>query len=77
MSKPVVIEMPQCTPGIGNLIAWPESRKLIAGVRALLYAQWPDDLGYFLEIARVGQGLVEGHRNGPGDTALCNLLPAV
>ena len=48
---------PQCTPGIGDLITAPDSGKLIDGVQAEPFVVWPDDRGYFLEIARLGEGL--------------------
>ena len=51
------IETPCCDKGIGKLIASPSSPDLIAGVRVLPYALWPDDRGYFLEVARMGHGL--------------------
>lgn len=51
------IEIPSCTPGIGDVILSPESPKLIDGIRVAPYALWPDDRGYFLEVYRVGQGL--------------------
>ncbi|MEZ5354286.1 MAG: dTDP-4-dehydrorhamnose 3,5-epimerase family protein [Bryobacteraceae bacterium] len=46
------------TPGLGALIQSPESPDLIAGVRIHPGKIWPDDRGYFLEVARLGQGLV-------------------
>ncbi|MBC8166570.1 MAG: dTDP-4-dehydrorhamnose 3,5-epimerase family protein [Bryobacteraceae bacterium] len=51
------IEVPECAPGIGDVISVADSAKLIEGVRVAPYALWPDDRGYFLEILRVGQGL--------------------
>ena len=53
------IQIPQCERGIGKLILKPDSPDLIAGVRVLPIALWPDDRGYFLEICRFGQGLVD------------------
>lgn len=41
---------------IGSVILRPDSEHLIPGVRVFPYALWPDDRGYFLEVARVGQG---------------------
>src|SRR5579884_2158085 len=35
----------------------PQSADLIAGVRVQPIALWPDDRGYFLEVARPGQAL--------------------
>lgn len=49
---------PECERGIGSLISSPKSPQLIEGVEVQPVALWPDDRGYFLEIARMGQGLV-------------------
>ena len=43
--------------GIGKLISSAESPDRIAGVQIVPYALWPDDRGYFLEVARLGMGL--------------------
>jgi dTDP-4-dehydrorhamnose 3,5-epimerase len=51
------LETPACEKGIGKVIVAPDSKDLIAGVRACPYPVWPDDRGYFLEVARMGQGL--------------------
>jgi dTDP-4-dehydrorhamnose 3,5-epimerase len=51
------ISTPQCEPGIGSIIRTPESGELIEGVRVQAFPLWPDDRGYFLEVARLGQGL--------------------
>ena len=50
---------PACEKGIGNVILAPDSKQLIAGVEIQPYPVWPDDRGYFLEVARVGQGLTQ------------------
>jgi dTDP-4-dehydrorhamnose 3,5-epimerase len=58
--QPVVeIETPACDRGIGKVILSPDSKELIAGVHAHPYQVWPDDRGYFLEVARMGQGPIE------------------
>jgi dTDP-4-dehydrorhamnose 3,5-epimerase len=44
--------------GIGKVILKPESEHLIPGVKVVKVDLWPDDRGYFLEVARLGQGLV-------------------
>jgi dTDP-4-dehydrorhamnose 3,5-epimerase len=49
---------PDCEKGIGHVITAPDSKDLIDGVRVHPYPLWPDDRGYFLEVARIGQGLV-------------------
>lgn len=46
--------------GIGSVILELESEQLIPGVHVIPYALWPDDRGYFLEVARIGQGAVGG-----------------
>lgn len=59
------IEIPSCPLGIGSVILNPESDQLIGGVRVQPQAIWPDDRGYFMEVARLGKGLVEQF---PGET---------
>ena len=39
------------------MIRTPDSAEVIEGVRIQPFALWPDDRGYFLEVARLGQGL--------------------
>jgi dTDP-4-dehydrorhamnose 3,5-epimerase len=51
------IETPHCEPGIGKIIRTPQSTDLIDGVAVKAFDLWPDDRGYFLEVARLGQGL--------------------
>ncbi len=43
---------------IGAVISSPGSAELIDGVTIAPFALWPDDRGYFLEVARLGQGPV-------------------
>ena len=43
--------------GIGKVILKHDSADLIEGVRVNPFPIWPDDRGYFAEIARIGQGL--------------------
>jgi dTDP-4-dehydrorhamnose 3,5-epimerase len=52
--------VPKCDPGIGHLIRTPDSADLIEGMVVRPYDLWPDDRGYFLEVARMGQGLAAG-----------------
>jgi len=54
---PVRLTVPECGPGIGDVITAPDSDGLIEGVRIEEAKIWPDDRGYFLEIARMGKGL--------------------
>jgi len=56
----IEIEVPISEPGIGHVILSPTSPDLIAGVAVKPFALWPDDRGYFLEVARLGEGLVAG-----------------
>ena len=44
--------------GIGQVILKPDSDQLIPGVKVFPVPLWPDDRGYFLEVARLGQGPV-------------------
>jgi dTDP-4-dehydrorhamnose 3,5-epimerase len=55
----IELTIPVGEPGIGKVILSPASGDLIAGVEVKPFPVWPDDRGYFLEIARLGQGLVE------------------
>ncbi len=57
----VEIALPECPKGIGDVIAVPDSPGLIAGVKVHTLSVWTDDRGYFLEILRMGQGLVAGY----------------
>ncbi|MBI4892725.1 MAG: dTDP-4-dehydrorhamnose 3,5-epimerase family protein [Acidobacteria bacterium] len=57
MSSIPEIKIPSCAFGIGHVILQPDSKNLIDGVRVQPHALWADDRGYFLEIARFGQGL--------------------
>ncbi len=54
------LALPQCRHGIGDLILHPDSPQLIDGVGVAPFPLWPDDRGYFLEVARLGQGLPAG-----------------
>ncbi len=51
-----VLAIPQCTKGIGTVIAAPNSDQLIEGVQVNPFPVWPDDRGYFLEVLRCGLG---------------------
>jgi dTDP-4-dehydrorhamnose 3,5-epimerase len=56
-SSNVSIETPHCEPGIGRILRTPESSEKIEGVQIRPVEVWPDDRGYFLEVARLQQGL--------------------
>jgi dTDP-4-dehydrorhamnose 3,5-epimerase len=55
--RETVISTPCCEPGLGKLIRKPDSADLIDGVVIRPFDVWPDDRGYFLEVARLAQGL--------------------
>jgi dTDP-4-dehydrorhamnose 3,5-epimerase len=58
LASGIEISVPRCEPGIGKVILSPTSSDLIADVEVRPFAIWPDDRGYFLEVARLAQGLV-------------------
>ena len=53
------ITLPTNEKGLGKLIQSPTSADLIQGVRIFPLAVYPDDRGYFLEVARLKTGAVE------------------
>jgi dTDP-4-dehydrorhamnose 3,5-epimerase len=59
-AETIRISIPKCDPGIGHMIRTPDSADMIEGVLIRPYDLWPDDRGYFLEVARMGQGLAAG-----------------
>lgn len=54
----VELAIPISEAGIGKMILSPNSADLIADVQINAFPVWPDDRGYFLEVARFRQGLV-------------------
>lgn len=60
-SEALPLAIPQCNKGIGDVILSPTSAKLIQGVKIEPVSLWPDDRGYFLEVARLRQGLVSDY----------------
>ena len=54
------LAIPECERGLGSVILKPDSQDLIDGVRAAPFPIHPDDRGYFLEVQRLGCGLVAG-----------------
>jgi dTDP-4-dehydrorhamnose 3,5-epimerase len=58
LASGVSIAIPDAEPGIGRVILSPTSADLIEDVEIRPFALWPDDRGYFLEVARLGEGLV-------------------
>jgi len=69
---PLVLAYPRCELGVGDLISSPDSAELIDGVHAEPFSIWPDDRGYFMEIARMGEGLAEAMP--PADTQISAAL---
>jgi dTDP-4-dehydrorhamnose 3,5-epimerase len=62
MAAPAIVTPSIQTPGngdrsIGRVIHAPDSPDLIAGVLVQPFPVFPDDRGYFLEVARLGKGL--------------------
>jgi dTDP-4-dehydrorhamnose 3,5-epimerase len=49
---------PENQKGLGSVILSPDSAELIAGVRVQPFPIYPDDRGYFLEVQRIGRGLI-------------------
>ena len=49
--------VPECERGTGALIANLDSPGRIEGVELNPFPLWPDDRGYFFEVARMGKGL--------------------
>ena len=58
-ADPLRLSTPTCEKGIGRVILKAESPDLIEGVRIEPFPLWPDDRGYFLEIARLTEGMVD------------------
>lgn len=55
----IVARLPDCRHGIGSIVLKHDDSALIDGVCVDPYSLWPDDRGYFLEVARIRQGLAE------------------
>lgn len=58
MSNSPEIQIPRNERGLGSIILKPDSPDLIEGVVARAFPLWPDDRGYFLEVGRMGEGLI-------------------
>jgi dTDP-4-dehydrorhamnose 3,5-epimerase len=56
----IELQVPRAEAGIGKVILSATSADLIADVEIKPFSLWPDDRGYFLEVARLGQGIVAG-----------------
>jgi dTDP-4-dehydrorhamnose 3,5-epimerase len=59
LASGVELDVPVAAPGIGKVILSADCLDMIDGVQLKAFPLWPDDRGYFLEIARLGKGLVE------------------
>jgi dTDP-4-dehydrorhamnose 3,5-epimerase len=64
MSEPKII-LPDAwtagnSKGIGSIVRSTADKGVIDGVKIEPFPIFPDDRGYFLEVARIGKGLVEG-----------------
>jgi dTDP-4-dehydrorhamnose 3,5-epimerase len=53
----LALAYPDCERGLGAIIQAPGDPRLIEGVRVRPFPVFPDDRGYFLEVARLGQEL--------------------
>jgi dTDP-4-dehydrorhamnose 3,5-epimerase len=60
LALPKGLEIPVNEKGLGKLIQKPDSADLIPGVQVQPFAIYPDDRGYFLEVARLGAGAIHG-----------------
>lgn len=73
----VEIEIPSAEPGIGQVILSAGSAQLIADVEVNPFPLWPDDRGYFLEVARLGQGLVSDFPSGSTQVSAALNYPGI
>jgi dTDP-4-dehydrorhamnose 3,5-epimerase len=73
----IEIEIPAAEPGIGNVILSPASSQLIADIGVNPFPVWPDDRGYFLEVARLGQGLVSDFPTGSTQVSAALNYPGI
>ncbi len=58
---PPELALPECEKGIGAVLRSADSADSITGVVLEPEALWPDDRGYFLEVVRMGEGVVAGY----------------
>jgi dTDP-4-dehydrorhamnose 3,5-epimerase len=77
LASGVEIAIPTCEAGIGKLILSPNAPDLIADVQVKSFALWPDDRGYFLEIARLEQGLVSDFPSGTTQVSAALNYPGI
>lgn len=73
----VEIHIPAAEPGIGDVILSPGSDRLITDVEVNPFPVWPDDRGYFLEVARLGQGLVSDFPTGSTQVSAALNYPGI
>ena len=73
----IEIAVPKSEPGIGKVILSPTSADLIADIQINPFPVWPDDRGYFLEIARLTQGLVANFPAGSTQVSAALNYPGI
>ena len=61
LTLPPALALPRCEKGIGSVIHFGDVAECIAGVVLEPQPLWPDDRGYFLEVIRMGRGMVAGY----------------
>ena len=66
---------PVCEHGIGSVVTAPNSPHLIDGIVAESFPIWPDDRGYFMEVARMGDGLAAGLEAGKAQVSAALSYP--
>ena len=73
----IELNIPECAPGIGKVILAPDSPDVISGVLIQPFALWPDDRGYFLEVARLEQGMVSDFPAGSTQVSAALNYPGI
>lgn len=73
----VELKIPACEPGIGKVILSLSSADLIEGVKIHPFSMWPDDRGYFLEVARLGKELVQSFPAGTTQVSAAVNYPGI
>jgi dTDP-4-dehydrorhamnose 3,5-epimerase len=71
------IAIPSNPKGIGSVILSSDSSHLIDGVKVQPFALWPDDRGYFLEAARMGQGLTSDFNKDTTQISCAHNYPGI
>ena len=73
----VEIAIPTCEAGIGKVILSPNAPDLITDIQIKPFTVWPDDRGYFLEVARLEQGLVSEFPTGTTQVSAALNYPGI